>query len=150
MKEKIKKLGEVILIILFISFVITNGMIETSPYQSFFEVFPKVLRINLILGSVIWLISKFYQLRKSEITNRDEFIKEIDEDLENLENHGNEDFEDFEELKEEITNIRKRIESFTWNPRQHQEEREYYKQNTGRIGRNLKKERRQKGSNIVP
>jgi len=126
MKKIIKKLGGITLVILIISFVITINVMKTTS-QSFFETFPRILIITFILGGVIWFIysslSKFYQIKESEITNRDEFIREIDEDLENVECYEK---EDFGALKEEITNIRQKIESFIWEPEWHQEQRSIY------------------------
>jgi Na+-transporting methylmalonyl-CoA/oxaloacetate decarboxylase gamma subunit len=112
MKEKIKEwnrqLISVIGTILIISVILTLGVIEGYE-KSFFEELPKVFIFISFVFLIMWIISKIYNARKPEIIKRDEFIDEIDESLENLESYEK---EDFKELKEEITNIRKKIDSF--------------------------------------
>ena len=117
MKEKIKEwvrqLVSAIGVILIVSVVFTFGIIEGYE-RSFFEEFPKVFIFISFVFLIIWIVCKIYNAREPEVIKRDKFIDEIDEDLENLEDYEK---EDFEELKEEITNIRKEIDSFKLYPK---------------------------------
>jgi len=112
MKEKIKEwarqLVSAIGVILIVSVVFTFGIIE--EYQrSFLKEFPKVFIFISSTFFIIWIICKVYNARQPEIIKRDKLIDEIDEDLENLECYKK---EDFKELKEEMINIREKIDSF--------------------------------------
>jgi amino acid permease len=112
MKEKIKEwirqLVSAIGMILVVSVMFTFGMIKEYEIN-FFEELPKVFILISFVFLIMWIISKIYNARKQKIIKRDEFVDEIDEDLENLEVYEK---EDFEEIKEEIANIRKKIDSF--------------------------------------
>ena len=115
MKEKIKnwikKLGETIIVLSIVSVVFTSWVTQPDEsYEgSFFKEFPKVFIFISLAFLIIWIVCKIYNAREPEIIKRDKFIDEIGEELENLEDYEK---EDFEELKEEITNIRKEIDSF--------------------------------------
>lgn len=106
-KNQIKQLGSTVIVILIISVVFTAMIIEEQSGY-FWEHFPKVIIFVSVIFVIIWIIYKVYNIRTSEVAERDEFIKEVGKDLENL---GVEDLENYEreelkELKEEITNIR--------------------------------------------
>ena len=120
MKEKtkshIRQLGSAVIVILITSVVFTGMIIEEQPGY-FWEHFPRVIIFVSIIFLVIWIVYKVYNIRTPEIIRKDEFIKEIGEDLENL---GVEDLENYEkeelkELKEEIINIREKVDHFWWS-----------------------------------
>jgi len=125
MKEKIKEcfkeLISVIGVILVISAIFTFPMMAEDG-RDFFKKFPKVFIFISFIFFIIWVICKLYNARQPGIVKRDKLIDEIDEDLENLECYEK---EDFKELKEEMKNIREKIDSFKSYPKYIYERKNY-------------------------
>ena len=65
MKEKVRQIGSAILLILIILFIFTL-CIWAAPNNTdkFFEIFPIISIIFLIIVGILWTIGSFYRLKK--------------------------------------------------------------------------------------